>query len=76
MHAYLNCRAASDDATDEYIAAIRGSLKRMMEGTHMLEATLHDGSTIEIEVHGAGPTLLLPVNPQPVTGPQAEEMRQ
>lgn len=42
----------------------------------MPEATLHDGSTIEIEVHGRGPTLLLPVNPQPVTGPQAEAMRQ
>jgi len=48
----------------------------MMEGTHMPEAKLHDGSTIEIEVHGTGPTLLLPVNPQPVTGPQAEQMRQ
>lgn len=42
----------------------------------MPEATLHDGSTIEIEVHGARPTLLLPVNPQPVIGPQAEQMRQ
>ena len=42
----------------------------------MPKATLHDGSTIEIEVEGAGPTLLLPVNPQPVTGPQAEQMRQ
>ncbi len=42
----------------------------------MTDATLHDGSTIEIEFHGAGPTLLLPVNPQPVTGPQAEAMRQ
>lgn len=42
----------------------------------MPEATLHDGSTIEIEVHGVGPTLLLPVNPQPVIGPQAEQMRQ
>ena len=42
----------------------------------MPEATLHDGSTIEIEIHGAGPTLLLPVNPQPVTGPLAEQMRQ
>ncbi len=41
----------------------------------MPEATLHDGSTIEIEVHGSGPTLLLPVNPQPVIGPQAEQMR-
>src|SRR5436305_13666409 len=47
----------------------------MMEETHMPEATLHDGSTIEIEVHGSGPTLLLPVNPQPVIGPQAEQMR-
>src|SRR5258708_12795748 len=48
----------------------------MMEGTHMPEAKLHDGSTIEIEVHGTGPTLLLPVNPQPVIGPQAEQMHQ
>src|SRR2546429_7423602 len=47
----------------------------MMEETHMPEATFHDGSTIEIEVHGSGPTLLLPVNPQPVIGPQAEQMR-
>jgi pimeloyl-ACP methyl ester carboxylesterase len=51
-------------------------MKRMMEGTHMTDATLHDGSTIEIEIHGTGPTLLLPVNPQPVTGPLAEQMRQ
>jgi pimeloyl-ACP methyl ester carboxylesterase len=51
-------------------------MKRMMEGTHMPEAILHDGSTIEIEVHGAGLALLLPVNPQPVTGPLAEQMRQ
>ena len=42
----------------------------------MPEATLHDGSTIEIEVDGEGPTLLLPVNPQPATGSQAEAMRQ
>ena len=42
----------------------------------MPEATLHDGSTIEIEVAGSGPTLLLPVHPQPVIGPQAEQMRQ
>ena len=42
----------------------------------MPEATLHDGSTIEIEVEGEGPVLLLPVNPQPVTGPLAEQMRQ
>jgi pimeloyl-ACP methyl ester carboxylesterase len=51
-------------------------MKRMMEGTHMTDATLHDGSSIEIEIAGSGPTLLLPVNPQPVTGPQAETMRQ
>src|SRR5215470_3538391 len=48
----------------------------MMEVTHMPEAKLHDGSTIEIKVAGSGPTLLLPVNPQPVLGPQAEQMRQ
>lgn len=42
----------------------------------MPEAKLHDGSTIEIAVHGAGPTLLLPVNPHPVEGTLAEQMRQ
>ena len=31
--------------------------------------------TIDVEVHGAGPTLLLPVNPRPVEGPQADELR-
>ncbi|MBO0780973.1 MAG: hypothetical protein J2P37_19295, partial [Ktedonobacteraceae bacterium] len=41
----------------------------------MPEAILHDGNIITIEIHGAGPTLLLPVNPQPVTGSQAEQMR-
>jgi pimeloyl-ACP methyl ester carboxylesterase len=41
----------------------------------MPEARLHDGSTITVAVHGRGPTVLLPVNPQPVEGPQAEEMR-
>ena len=51
-------------------------MKQMMEGTHMSQAILHDGSTIEIEVAGAGSALLLPVNPQAVTGPQAEQMRQ
>src|SRR6202049_139790 len=54
----------------------REKCERMMERTHMTDAILHDGSPIEIEVHGAGPTLLLPVNPQPVTGPLAEQMRQ
>lgn len=42
----------------------------------MFEAKLHDGSMIEIEVHGKGPTLLLPVNPRPIEGEQAEQMRQ
>jgi pimeloyl-ACP methyl ester carboxylesterase len=40
----------------------------------MPEARLHDGSTIEVQVHGEGPALLLPVNPQPVEGPQADEL--
>jgi pimeloyl-ACP methyl ester carboxylesterase len=39
------------------------------------EARLHDGSTIELAVQGNGPSLLLPVNPRPVEGPQAEELR-
>lgn len=42
----------------------------------MSSAILHDGSTIEIEVYGEGPALLLPVNPRPAEeGPEAEEMR-
>ena len=41
----------------------------------MPEARLHDGNTIAVERHGRGPAVLLPVNPQPVEGPQAEEMR-
>jgi pimeloyl-ACP methyl ester carboxylesterase len=41
----------------------------------MLEARLHDGSAIEVQVHGEGPALLLPVNPRPVEGPRAEELR-
>jgi pimeloyl-ACP methyl ester carboxylesterase len=41
----------------------------------MAEARLHDGSTIAVEVNGQGPAVLLPVNPVPVTGPQAEELR-
>lgn len=36
---------------------------------------LHDGTTIEIEVRGSGPDLLLPVRPDPIEGPQADEMR-
>jgi pimeloyl-ACP methyl ester carboxylesterase len=41
----------------------------------MTEVRLHDGSTVAVEVHGRGPTVLLAVNPQPVEGAQAEEMR-
>jgi pimeloyl-ACP methyl ester carboxylesterase len=41
----------------------------------MRETRLHDGSTMAVEAHGRGPTVLLPVNPQPVEGAQAEEMR-
>jgi pimeloyl-ACP methyl ester carboxylesterase len=41
----------------------------------MPEARLHDGSIIEVRVHGQGPALLLPVNPRPVEGPQADELR-
>jgi pimeloyl-ACP methyl ester carboxylesterase len=41
----------------------------------MPEARLHDGSTIEVQVHGEGPALLVPVNPRPVHGPRAEELR-
>jgi len=41
----------------------------------MPEARLHDGSAIEVQVHGQGPALLLPVNPRPLEGPQADELR-
>ena len=41
----------------------------------MTEARLHDGSTIAVEVQGRGPTVLLAVNPVPVQGTQAEELR-
>ena len=41
----------------------------------MPEARLHDQSTLAVEVHGRGPTVLLAVNPTSVEGPQAEELR-
>jgi pimeloyl-ACP methyl ester carboxylesterase len=41
----------------------------------MPEARLHDGSTIEAQVHGQGPAVLVPVNPRPLEGPRAEELR-
>src|SRR4029453_3987614 len=40
-----------------------------------LGAKLHDGTVIDVEVHGDGPSVLLPVNPRPVEGAQADEMR-
>ena len=40
-----------------------------------VQARLHDGGTLAVEVHGDGPVVLLPVNPQPAEGPQAEELR-
>ena len=43
--------------------------------THHTTATLHDGGTIRVEVTGTGPAVLLPVNPVPATGPQADELR-
>jgi len=39
------------------------------------QATLHDGNPITIEASGTGPNILLPVNPYPVEGPKADEMR-
>lgn len=36
---------------------------------------LHDGSRIDVVMEGEGPAILLPVNPVPVEGPQADEMR-
>jgi pimeloyl-ACP methyl ester carboxylesterase len=41
----------------------------------MTSVRLHDRSTIEMEIHGRGPTVLLPVNPKPVEGPDADELR-
>ncbi|GGD91167.1 alpha/beta fold hydrolase [Paenibacillus nasutitermitis] len=40
----------------------------------MIKAMMHDGNEIEIEVQGEGPNLLLPVNPHPIEGPQADAM--
>ena len=54
---HLNGSAASHGATDDILLpTFEGATEQMMEGTHMTDATLHDGSIIEIEVHGAGPS--------------------
>ncbi|MDK8181314.1 alpha/beta hydrolase [Paenibacillus sp. UMB4589-SE434] len=42
----------------------------------MIQAKLHDGQMIDVEIQGEGPNLLLPVNPHPIEGPQADEMVQ
>ncbi|HWL48508.1 MAG TPA: alpha/beta hydrolase [Acidimicrobiia bacterium] len=41
----------------------------------MTKATMHDGNELEVEIQGEGPFLLIPVNPTPVEGEAAEEMR-
>src|SRR4029079_3779507 len=41
----------------------------------MRTATLHDGAEISLVMEGDGPTLLLPTNPVPVEGEQAEILR-
>ncbi|WP_238006697.1 alpha/beta hydrolase [Dactylosporangium sp. AC04546] len=41
----------------------------------MTEVRLHDGNRMTIEVHGDGPAVLLPVNPTPADGAQADELR-
>jgi len=37
-----------------------------------ITATLHDGAKIAVEVSGSGPAILLPVNPVPLVGAEAE----
>ncbi|MBE9917610.1 alpha/beta hydrolase [Paenibacillus donghaensis] len=41
----------------------------------MIQVELHDGNSIDVMIRGEGPALLLPVNPIPMEGAQAEEMR-
>jgi pimeloyl-ACP methyl ester carboxylesterase len=41
----------------------------------MTDVTLHDGSSLALEVAGAGPTVLLPVDPCVAVGEQADAMR-
>lgn len=40
-----------------------------------MNVRLHDGSGIDVVIEGEGPVILLPVNPVPIEGPQADEMR-
>ena len=41
----------------------------------MTVAQLHDGALLELTVVGEGPAVLLPVNPVPIEGETAEQMR-
>lgn len=41
----------------------------------MTSAGLHDGSELPLTIRGQGPWWLLPVNPEPIEGTAAEEMR-
>lgn len=36
---------------------------------------MHDGNVIDVVIQGDGPTILIPVNPIPIDGAQAEEMK-
>lgn len=40
-----------------------------------VKVTLHDGASIDVYTEGAGPVVMLPVNPLPAEGPKADEMR-
>lgn len=55
--------------------------EKLVSNTHIqpsriTEAALADGSRIEVRIYGDGPALLLPCNPRPIEGEQAEQMRQ
>lgn len=39
------------------------------------QVRLHDGNMLDIEVYGEGQSILLPVNPHPIEGEKAEELR-
>ncbi|RKN86611.1 alpha/beta fold hydrolase [Paenibacillus ginsengarvi] len=41
----------------------------------MIEVTMHDGTNINVDIQGKGQALLLPVNPKPAEGAQAEELK-
>ncbi len=45
-----------------------------MDKTHAT-ARLHDGSTIDLEIQGNGPALLIPVNPITIKAAQTDEMQ-